>query len=43
MTVDGQWQPRRRVVEYTLTARVDFEYATGKALVVASGLPEHLQ
>jgi len=43
LTVDGQWQPRRRVVEYTLTARVDYEYATGKALVLASGLPGHLQ
>lgn len=43
LTVDGQWQPRRRVVEYTLTARVDYDYATGAAMVVAEALPEHLR
>jgi len=43
LTVDGQWQPRKRVVEFTLTARTDMQYATGDALVVAGGLPAHLQ
>ena len=27
----------------TLTARTDMQYATGDALVVAGGLPAHLQ
>jgi len=43
LTVDGQWQPRRRVVEYTLTARIDYDYATGAAIVAAEALPEHLR
>ncbi|WP_162141005.1 HK97 family phage prohead protease [Fodinicurvata sediminis] len=42
MTVDGQWQPRRRVVEYTMTARTDYQYATGEAIVLADNLPAHL-
>ncbi|WP_162175156.1 HK97 family phage prohead protease [Fodinicurvata fenggangensis] len=42
MTVDGQWQPRRRVVEYTMTARTDYQYATGEAIVLAGNLPAHL-
>lgn len=43
LTVDGQWQPRKRVVEYTLTGRIDYEYATGAALVLAEALPAHLR
>lgn len=43
LTVDGQWQPRRRVVEYTLTARIDYDYATGAAIVLAEALPAHLR
>jgi len=43
MTVDSEWSPRKRVVEYTMTARTDYEYATGDAIVLVSHLPAHLQ
>lgn len=43
MTVDSEWAPRKRVVEYTMTARIDYEYATGEAIVLVSNLPAHLQ
>lgn len=40
--VDSEWQPRKRVVEYTLTARSDFEYASGEAIVLADSVPSDL-
>lgn len=43
MTVDSEWQPRKRVVEYTMTMRTDYQYATGSAIVLVSNLPEGLQ
>jgi hypothetical protein len=43
LTVDSEWRPRRRMVEYTITARTDYEYATGEAFVLVSSLPAHLQ
>jgi len=33
LRVDSEFKPRRRVVEYTLTARTDAEYATGEPVV----------
>jgi hypothetical protein len=39
VTVDSEWVPRKRVVEYTITARDDFQYATGAAIVLVSGIP----
>ncbi len=41
-TVDAQWQPRKRVVEYTLTARVDAQYATGEPIVYGTAVPSGL-
>ena len=43
ITVDSMWQPRKRVVEYTITARNDYEYGTGQAIVLTDGLPAHLK
>ena len=43
ITVDSMWQPRLRVVEYTITARNDYEYGTGEAIVTAKGLPSNLR
>ena len=40
--VDTEWQPRTRVIEYTLTARNDFEYATGQAVVNGKSIPTDL-
>lgn len=39
ITVDSEWQPRSRVVEWTITARNDYEYATGKGIVLISSIP----
>jgi len=41
--IDAMWQPRKRVVEYTLSARTDYQYATGQALVLASAIPVALR
>ena len=38
ITVDSEWNARKRVVEYTITARTDYEYATGEAIVLAANL-----
>jgi hypothetical protein len=43
ITVDSQWQPRKRVLEYTVTVRDDFGYASGKPIVIAANLPTHLR
>ena len=39
ITIDAQWQPRKRVVEYTITARNDYEFANADAVVLASNIP----
>lgn len=39
VTVDSEWVPRKRVVEFTITARNDYEYATGKAIVLVTAIP----
>lgn len=39
ITLDAQYQPRRRAVEYTITARVDYEFATTDAVVLATNIP----
>jgi len=38
ITVDSEWNPRKRVVEYTITARTDYEYATGEAIVLGANV-----
>jgi hypothetical protein len=43
MMVESEWRPRPRVVQYTITARVDVNYATGDAIVLGSGLPTALR
>jgi hypothetical protein len=43
LMVDSEWQPRKRAVEYTLSARLDFEYATGKAIVRITNIPAALR
>lgn len=43
MTVDSEWVPRKRVIEYTLTARIDYEYANGKAVTLADNIPAALR
>lgn len=37
--MDTEWRPRNRWIEYTLTARNDYEYATGKAVVNGTSVP----
>jgi len=39
LRVDSEFKPRRRVVEYTLTARTDAEYATGEPVVNGTLVP----
>ncbi len=43
MMVESEWRPRPRVVQYTITARTDVNYATGDAIVLGSGLPPALR
>lgn len=43
ITVDSMWQPRKRGVEYTITARIDFQIATGTAIVYTTTIPSGLQ
>ena len=38
-TVDVEWQPRKRVMEYTMTAKVDAQFASGLPFVLASAIP----
>lgn len=42
LTVDSQWQPRKRAVEFTMTARIDFEYANTDAVVLTNNVPAAL-
>jgi hypothetical protein len=42
MTIDSEWVPRKRVVEYTLTARKDYQYATGQAIALITDIPADL-
>ena len=39
LRIDSEFKPRRRVVEYTLTARTDTEYATGEPVVNGTLVP----
>jgi hypothetical protein len=43
ITVDSEWKPRKRVVEYTITARNDYEYSTGDAVVAVDAIPSGLR
>lgn len=43
MSVDSMWQPRTRVIEYTVTARVDFQIAVMDAVVRTATIPSALQ
>lgn len=36
ITVDAEWVPRKRIVEYTMSARVDFEFAFGGVIVLGN-------
>jgi len=42
ITVDATWVPRTRLVEITLTARNDYEYASGQAIVLGTNIPSDL-
>ncbi len=37
--IDSEFKPRRRVIEYTLSARTDVEYATGEPVVNGFDIP----
>lgn len=39
ITVQSEWRPRKRAIEVTITARNDYEYATGKGAVLVSNIP----
>ena len=36
ITVDAEWVPRKRIVEYTMSARIDYEYAFGGVIVLGN-------
>lgn len=42
MRIDSEFKPRKRLVEYTLTTRSDFEYATGEPVVNGFNVPAGL-
>jgi hypothetical protein len=42
VTVDSEWVPRKRLIEYTITAREDYQYATGEAFVRIYNIPAGL-
>jgi hypothetical protein len=42
MRIDSEFKPRKRLVEYTLTTRSDFEYATGEPVVNGTSVPAGL-
>ena len=42
MRIDSEFKPRKRLVEYTLTTRSDFEYATGEPVVNGINVPAGL-
>lgn len=39
VTIDSEWKPRKRAIEFTITARNDYEYSTGLAIVLANTIP----
>lgn len=39
VTIDSEWKPRKRAIEFTITARNDYEYSTGLAVVLANTIP----
>jgi hypothetical protein len=43
ISVDSMWQPRKRVVEYTVSARTDFQIAVMDAMVRTQTIPAALQ
>lgn len=43
ITMETEWKPRERRIEVTVTARTDFQYATGTAIVLGSALPATLR
>lgn len=42
LRVESEYQPRKRLVEYTLTARTDFEVVDPNAIVLTSNIPSGL-
>ena len=38
LTVDAEWNPRRRVVEYTMSARIDYNYSFGGVVVLGNAI-----
>ena len=43
ITMESQWNPRKRVIEYTLTARTDQNYAKSQAVVLIDGISSGLR
>lgn len=37
--VDSEWRPRKRAIEFTITARNDYQYSTGVAIVLVHSIP----
>lgn len=42
VTQESEWKARTRVVEVTLTAKTDFNYTTGAAIVLVNSVPDSL-
>lgn len=42
VTIESEWQPRKRIMEITLTVRNDYEYAAGGAIVLGTSIPADL-
>ena len=42
VTIDAEWKPRTRLVEITLAARNDYQYASGQAIVLGTNIPNDL-
>ena len=43
ITMESQWNPRKRVIEYTVTARTDQNYAKSQAVVLIDGIASGLR
>lgn len=43
MTIDSEWKPRKRAIEFTITARNDYEYSTGTAIILGEAVPASLR
>lgn len=43
ITMESQWNPRKRVIEYTVTARTDQNYAKSQAVVLIDGISSGLR